>query len=348
MLDRRTVSNAYVRTILTTAESMGVTAQQMLRGLPLDEAQLAEPTGRIGADLERRIWARAVDLTGDPGFGLKFALDIKPNTFRMLGLAVMHSASLRQALQLVLRYYRLVSEAGRFTIDTAADGSVTVAFEDELTPGGLLPQQMEAVMGGIVAQARWLSGENLPPAAVTFSHAPLAPLATYEEFFGLTPMFGAARNSVSIAPRALDRRLPLADEQLCRLHCDLADRELANLPVIGSVTRFAVQWLGARPSGAVRVSDLAAAMGTSVRSLQRQLAAEDTSWTSVVDLARRESFATLMRDGLTLDEAAVRLGYHDASSLSRAARRWFGTTPGQWRAGEKADLAGTRDSTRPL
>ena len=43
----------------------------------------------------------------------------------------------------------------------------------------------------------------------------------------------------------------------------------------------------------------------------------------------------LLQEGWSLEAAAQRLGYHDASSVSRAARRWFGVTPGQWLADSK-------------
>jgi AraC-like DNA-binding protein len=97
----------------------------------------------------------------------------------------------------------------------------------------------------------------------------------------------------------LDLQIPLtqADAELCRVHYELAQ-----------------------------------CLGISVRSLQRQLQQEGQSWTTVVDAARREALITLLQQDLPLEQVAQRLGYHDASSLSRAARRRLSKTPGQWRA----------------
>jgi AraC-like DNA-binding protein len=60
----------------------------------------------------------------------------------------------------------------------------------------------------------------------------------------------------------------------------------------------------------------------SPRTLQRLLEREGTSWRSEVDTARREQAARLRRTGVTRSQAASRLGYSDARSLRRAARRW--------------------------
>jgi AraC-like DNA-binding protein len=333
VLDPRTVANSWLRTLIATVEAQGVPAAQLLQGLPLDEQALSAANGRVGIDLVHRLWQRAVELTGDRLLGLKVPAYVKPNTFRVLGHATMSSASLHEALNLMLRYHRLVSEAGTFSSETHADGDITIVYTEQPLRTPMSPQQVEAIVGCMVAQAGWLAGRRVIPRELAFRHAAQGLAQAYHEFFGITPQFSADANLLRLVATDLATPLPQADADLCRLHCDLADRQLASLPEIGFVTAFAVQWLTARSSGAARINELAVAMGMSVRSLQRQLQQEGKSWTQVVDAARRETFSKLMQQGVTLDDAAQKLGYHDASSLSRAARRWFGKTPGQWRAG---------------
>lgn len=331
MLDPRTVANTYVRTLLGAVEALGVPSAQLLQGLPVSEDDLSTPNGRIGVALVRTIWERALALTGDPLLGLKVAESMQPGTFRVLGLAAMSCASLAEALALMLRYQRLVSEAGTLTAQTQANGDVVVIYTPQPMRLPLLPPQVEAISGGILCQARWLAGRRLVPVEVAFAHAAPAETAAYREFFGVEVQFNAPDNRVRLAAADLRIALPQADADLCRLHCELADRQLASLPQVGYISGFAMQWLSTRTSGAARIGDLAVALGLSVRSLQRQLQLEGQRWTTVVDTARRDALAALLQQGVSLEDAAQRLGYHDASSLSRAARRWFGKTPGQWR-----------------
>lgn len=332
MLDPRTVANTYVRTLLSAVEALGVPPQRLLHGLPLTEAELAAPNGRIGVAVVRSIWERALALTGEPLLGLRVAESMQPSTFRVLGLAAMSCASLAEGLALMLRYQRLVSEAGTLTAHAQANGDVTVVYTEQPMRLRLLPQQVEAISAGILCQARWLAGRPIVPQAVSFRHAAPGRTEDYQQFFGVAVEFNAAENRVRLAAADLQIPLPQADADLCRLHCELADRQLASLPQVGFVTGFAMQWLSTRTSGAAHISDLAEALGMSVRSLQRQLKLEGKSWTDVIDAARREALSALLQQGLSLEDAAQRLGYHDASSLSRAARRWFGKTPGQWRS----------------
>jgi AraC-like DNA-binding protein len=68
--------------------------------------------------------------------------------------------------------------------------------------------------------------------------------------------------------------------------------------------------------------------GMSVRTLQRRLAAAGTSYSEVVDQARFEVAADLLkRPGLKLIDVAYDLGYEDPSSFTRAFRRIAGVSP---------------------
>jgi AraC-like DNA-binding protein len=329
MLDPRTVSCAYIRTLLATVEAQGVPSAQVLRGVPVEPAHIAQANGRVGVGVSRLIWDQALALTADPLLGLKVAQDMKPNTFRV------GCASLEQAIGLMLRYQRLVSESGTLAAHAQPDGSVALVYTGQTTRVGILPQQVEALLGGVYRQALWLAARDFRPLSVSFRHSAQGAKHSYQPCFGMTPQFEADANRIIFSVADLKAPLPHADADLCRTHCDMADRQLASLPQVGYASSFAVQWLANRADVNVRIEDLAAALGMGVRSLQRTLKDEGTSWAMLADSMRRTSLVGLLQEGLSLESAAQRLGYHDASSVSRAARRWFGMTPGQWRADGK-------------
>jgi AraC-like DNA-binding protein len=73
-------------------------------------------------------------------------------------------------------------------------------------------------------------------------------------------------------------------------------------------------------------------MGVSPRSLQRLLMEQGTTFSRIVERARRQSaFQLLVRDDLSISEIAERLGYGDPSNFGRAFRKWTGQSPRQWR-----------------
>ena len=73
---------------------------------------------------------------------------------------------------------------------------------------------------------------------------------------------------------------------------------------------------------------LARASGISARSLQRMLTLEGTSFRQLSDEFRRErALRALLANPGVISAAAADVGYTAQSSLSRAVRRWTGSTP---------------------
>ncbi|MES2319877.1 MAG: AraC family transcriptional regulator [Pseudomonadota bacterium] len=335
MPETRTVSTSYLRPLLAAVEAIGIPAATLLLSTRVTPDQVMQSTTRLSISMARVIWKRALELTGDRLLGLRVAEHMKPATFRVLGLAIMSCATLSQAIALVVRYQRLVSEAGTLSVHVLADGNVAVLHAEQDARAAMLPQQTEALLAGLHLQSRWLTQRPLLPVAVSFRHPPQGDLDRYLACFGVVPTFGAAANTLVLTGADLDLPLPYADAGLCRMHCELADQQHAGLPQIGYVASYAVQWLTGQISGNVGVGDLAVTLGMSVRTLQRALREEGTSWTALVDEARRTVLSRLLEEGCSLEDAAQRLGYHDASSLSRAARRWFGESPKRWISGRR-------------
>jgi AraC-like DNA-binding protein len=80
---------------------------------------------------------------------------------------------------------------------------------------------------------------------------------------------------------------------------------------------------------------LAAAAGTSIRTLQRRLGAENTTFSALLDdLRRTEASRVLAAPGPSIGDVAAMLGYAQQTSLTRAVRRWTGATPREQRRSE--------------
>lgn len=96
-----------------------------------------------------------------------------------------------------------------------------------------------------------------------------------------------------------------------------------------SVERVIIGMMGDIMGGGVPgVDRVAAASGMSVRTFQRRLIAEGSTFSAAVDAARRaEALALITGTDMPMAEIAARLGYANASALTRAVRRWTGASP---------------------
>jgi AraC-like DNA-binding protein len=98
--------------------------------------------------------------------------------------------------------------------------------------------------------------------------------------------------------------------------------------------------------GSCSLEDAAAAAGTSPRTLQRRLAACSAVFSRLVDETRRDMALDLLSSSaLPVGEIAQRLGYANASALTRAMRRWTGEAPRAIRARSLATNRMRRNAT---
>jgi AraC-like DNA-binding protein len=83
----------------------------------------------------------------------------------------------------------------------------------------------------------------------------------------------------------------------------------------------------------VGMSDVAAALNTSVRTLQRRLEQNGTSFRQLRDQARFELATDMLAEtNASVSEISRRLGYEAAASFTMAFKRWSGRSPSQYRA----------------
>lgn len=80
-------------------------------------------------------------------------------------------------------------------------------------------------------------------------------------------------------------------------------------------------------SGEIGIERLARDLGYSRQTLYRRLKAEGVTYERLLDGLRRRLGLRFMREGLSVKEAAYRLGFSDPAAFSRAFKRWTGSSP---------------------
>ncbi|MNJ40779.1 HTH-type transcriptional regulator VirS [compost metagenome] len=84
--------------------------------------------------------------------------------------------------------------------------------------------------------------------------------------------------------------------------------------------------------GKVALEEVASQLCMSKRTLQRRLSELNVEFNELVEEVRQARALDLVRhSSLSLTEIAMRLGYYEASSFTRAFRRWTGLTPRDYR-----------------
>ena len=327
-----------IKTILAVvgfAANAGVPPPELLRAAALDPERLVDPDAYLPRSQEMRLWDEAVRLTGDWDFGLhlaewvaRFPLD----HFDALAFAVRSSPTLGEHYRLTGRYIRLIHEGVYLSLEE--DGDVARLVHGH-SPEQIGPRQpVEGMLGLLLLHGRLGVGEEFAPRAVCFAHARPARVSEQERVFQAPVHYGCPRNELVLDRALLERPQRHADQRLLLI----VDRQLGSLlsglpesrRFRGEVTRCMMDEL---PEREPVVASIALKLHMSVRSLQRRLQIEGTSFAEVLSDLRRDRALHYLKDRrLSIGEVAFLLGFRDVTAFHRAFKRWTGSTPATYRS----------------
>jgi AraC-like DNA-binding protein len=170
----------------------------------------------------------------------------------------------------------------------------------------------------VMLAVKRLASSDARARSVRFAHAPFAGSDALREIFGCTPAFHAAANAVVLPTALADAPLAVSRDLLRKaLEHDAVQAE-ERLPARTST----IDRVRAMAHGFPSLREVARRLRVSARTLQRQLAAEGTSYFEVLDALRREAVVALTAQGLSEKAIAFEVGFGDSRALHRARRRW--------------------------
>ena len=144
--------------------------------------------------------------------------------------------------------------------------------------------------------------------------------------------FNAPVNALLFARTDVTLPLPTAHPELAEVHERIAREHLQRLDPAQTCHRARAVIIRHLPEGEPQRPKIATILGMSERTLHRRLAAERTSFQRLLDDTRRElAQHYLGQRNLSLADIAYLLGFSDQSSFFRAVRRWFGSSPRDYR-----------------
>ena len=207
---------------------------------------------------------------------------------------------------------------------------------------GVWRQAIEQSTGIGLRTLRVLSRDTFRPVRISFTHERPASLEVHRRVLGTAIEFSQECNAIVCRGRDLDMPIPAADPALNREVKRWLDMQLANLrDEPAQRARQIVRML--LPSGLCSVDRVAQHLGMHRRTLNRHLAAEGESVTTIINAVRAElAEEYLANSKRRLYEVAELLGFSSAGDFSRWFRGQFGKTPSDWAAHHRKSKAAAR------
>ncbi|MFZ5757665.1 MAG: AraC family transcriptional regulator [Pseudomonadota bacterium] len=332
MRDTTALPANYVLQIADLLVPLGVPADTLFAGAGISREQLAAPAARIPLTVANDLLRRAIELSNQPAIGILAGLQMKISHHGYIGFAAMTARNIGEALRIAERFAPLRSTAVDLQLMVEGDvASLTLVFDTDLEP--LRHTALLAVCVGLVQMGGALTGKVLTGRGEFAFPKP----GYVDPFLAVlgdnVVVFDQPANRVVFPSSYLDLPLTMSDPEASRMALEQCERELAALGEFASVVGRVRALVQSPATGFLSLEDVAGRMHVSARTLKRQLAAQGTTFSDLLDGIRREKALLLLANRvLTIEQVADRLGYSDVANFTRAFRRWTGGTPSSWRA----------------
>jgi AraC-like DNA-binding protein len=346
---RITITVKALRACVGTAARRGVPAGALLGPIDVDPALLDDADAHVPIELVFRAWTAAPVLANDPAFGLHAAETMRAMGAHVLDYVAAHCERPRDLFEAIIRYQRLLMS--RATIHLTVVGDVaTLSHPAEAIPLARPPHLDDFVVAQWVLLLAARHRPGIPLRRVLFMHARPDDVSEYTRVFKAPLEFGAEHDAIEFDATYLDEPLEQPDPTLVVMLRRHGDALLASSAVAEATPSYSAQLrrhlLGLPSSSVANIPVAARALGTSERSLQRQLRLEGTTFKDVLDGVRHELSLRYLREGRhAIGEVAFLTGFTEVSAFSRAFRRWTGDSPAAWRRAQR--LAPTANGLAP-
>ena len=314
----------------------GLRPEELLAPAGLLDADLHDPDARIPLSKIENLWRELIRRVPACDVGLRLGTSFSVRDWGLVGYTMAYSRTLGHALERLARYSRIMTEAIQIEL-SVSEGRGTLT-----TKGG---KRLDALRHPVVARCaavlgamREISATEIVPLEAMFTGPRPDDCSAFAEFFRCPLKFD--HPTAGLVLREIDLALPAAtaDETLAGYLEHLADDAVNNLGGDGSFKEKVYQAVWRELSdGKPSLEHTAKALGTSVRTLQRRLKSEGTTFAALLEELRRELASGLVRSkDLAIYEVAYLLGYSEPSTFYRAFRRWHGVSPLEYRRTDDA------------
>lgn len=325
------IPGVYGLLLLDVVSRWGYNDQALFGPFHLNSEQLADPEYRIPTAVANELVKHALRMTGESSLGYHLGTQMRISIHGFIGYAIMTAENITDALVLAARFIQLRLPFLQLYFSTFGNNA-TMQLQCDIELEPLRTEIILAITIGIITMAKALTGRPELTAQVDLDFAMPEGFEKYLEKTSLNLKFDQPHILSSFDKQYLGLTMVNADpiaSQIAINQCEsalsaLGERRRLSMRVRDILTNSEQHYLS--------IEQVADRLHMSDRTLKRQLAAEGTSFSTLVDEVRyRHATSLLSRTDYTLEQIADELGYSDVANFSRAFKRWSGRSPSNWR-----------------
>lgn len=325
-----TIRSASLTGYADLARHVGLDPARMLRKVGLSARDLVDPDAPISSKAVRKLLESSAAAANVEDFGLRLAMGRRLSNLGPISAVMSEAATARESLESLCRYIRLINASVLTRVEDYGD-AVLIRENIFVDDKNSVQQSIEMAVGVLYRSIQELLGPSWRPRSVCFEHRPPYGATCHKTFFRSPVEFNSNFNGIVCHAKDMTASRPARESEIALSASRFLDQALtsANGSAIHTIRLVIVAML---PNGRCTADRIARHLGVDRRTLHRRLAAEKTSFSSLLQVVRCELAARQIRDSdRSLSELADLLGFSSSSAFAFWFRKQFGQTVSKWR-----------------
>ncbi len=335
------VHNDYLKILVTTATKFGIPQSEIIRSCQIPLSYLTDQSSseRISFELWTDYVGRILELLPDRGLGYQFGFNCKITTHGALGFALLTNSTIGQVLNDLQNYYSMRVHKMDLSIFNK-NSKIIIRFN----PLYQLPNQLnefqkdsinkffiESAIIDIVSNLQLITNYNLTGMSIDLAWD----MPQYHHFYEKRlPAFNFNKefNQISFDIKCLDLPLTFSSTAAYAIAKELMNKEyLFYQDQDNKIILKVNQQLKFVPGiGFPTLSEVAKKLKISERTLKRDLASANTTYSALLQSRKFEITRKLIDSNRNIQEISDLLGYSHISAFSRAFIGWTGKNPSDY------------------
>jgi len=325
------------------AEQLRLDVAPLLRRAGLTRSMLNDPESMLPARSVVQLLEESAGASDCMTFGLRMAEHRQLSDIGLLSLLIVHQPTLGEVLEVLSEYRSRINSNLTLQVEDH-DEAIFLREHFALDPPVHSRQVSDLALGVLYKLCRSVLPERWRPHCVSFSYERpgRSDRPIYDRLFDCPLQFGSDFDGIVVAKADMDRRNPLSHmalathaRELVRAIISPSDRTIAE--EVEQSIRILL------PAGRASIGEVAHALGTNIRTLQRRLEREDAAFSDLLDRVRVQQVSQHFASRhLRLTDVAHLLGYSSLASFSNWYRSRFHRTPTDARRAMRLTAAESR------
>jgi AraC-like DNA-binding protein len=282
-------------------------------------------------------------------FAIRAGKTSKVRNYGIVGFATMSMPTLRDAFEHWSRYYLVSGDPIITTVSEQGD-EWRMSFEPRCRMSAkALRFCIETSVTALEPVIEELTDSPADTLGIDFASDRPPASCDYGVFRTRNIRFNQTSTLYHGKRRDLDRPIPSGDRVVSEMFLRQCDEFLAELTNTRSVCERLEDLMRASVGSIPSLEEMAVALGTSCRSLQRELRVEGIGYQQLVTRYRMRHAKLLLREKRpNIKAIAFMLGFKDVGSFRRAFRGWTGNSVGAWQQAASAQPRGSTTAENRL